>query len=113
MTSAKDIGFKDSRKTTAWQRVAVFADGSIVQAAASSANFTINGTKASVGLNYTVSANITFTDDKTVTVHYGSVNSGSDMGEIVSGAVSDNCVKATITYSYLTNLLSKKLLGAK
>ena len=105
MTSAKDIGFKDSRKTTAWQRVAVFADGSIEQAAASSANFTINGTKASVGLNYTVSANITFTDDKTVTVHYGSVNSGSDMGEIVSGAVSDNCVKATITYSYLTNQL--------
>ena len=105
MASAKDIGFKDSRKTVAWQRVAVFADKTYEQAAASSTNFTINGTKATVGLNYTVSANLSFTDDKTVEVHYGSVNSGSDMGKLVSGSVSDNCVKATITYSYLTNQL--------
>ena len=105
MTSAKDIGFKDTRKTVAWQRVAIYADKSYEQAAASSTNFTINGIKATVGLNYTVSANLSFDDDKTVEVHYGSVNSGSDMGKLVGGSVSDNCVKATITYSYLTNQL--------
>ena len=105
MESAKDIGFKDTRKTVAWQRVAIFEDGQFEQSAASSTNFTINGIKATVGLNYTVSANLSFDDDKTIEVHYGSVNSGSDMGKLVSGSVSDNCVKATITYSYLTNQL--------
>ena len=29
MASPKDIGFKDSRKTISWQRVAVFADGDV------------------------------------------------------------------------------------
>ena len=105
MESAKDIGFKDTRKTVAWQRVAVYADKSYEQSAASSTNFTINGIKTAIGINYTVSANLSFTDDKKVSVHYGSVNSGSDMGELVSGSVSDNCIKATVTYSYLTNQL--------
>ena len=105
MASAKDIGFKDTRTTVAWQRVAVYADKSYEQAAASSTNFTINGIKATVGLNYTVSANLSFTEDKNVEVHYGSVNSGGDMGKLVSGTVSSNCIKATVTYSYLTNQL--------
>ena len=106
MTSPKDIGFKDSRKTTSWQRIAVFADGSYEQSAASADHFKVNGTTMTIGSNYELSATISLTDDKTVSVHYGSVNSGSDMGELVSTSVSANCLKATVRYSYLTNQLT-------
>ena len=106
MTSSKDIGFKDSRKTTSWQRVAVFADGTYDQIAASADHFKVNGNTMTKGSNYELSATISLTDDKTVSVHYGSVNSGSDMGELVSTSVSPNCLKANVRYSYLTNQLT-------
>ena len=106
MTSPKDIGFKDSRKTTSWQRIAVFADGTYDQIAASADHFKVNGATMTKGSNYELSATISLTDDKTVSVHYGSVNSGSDMGELVSTSVSANCLKATVHYSYLTNQLT-------
>ena len=106
MVSPKDIGFKNTRNTTSWQRVAVFADGSYEQSAASSTNFTANGMKMTVGNNYEVSAEVSLTDSKIISVHYGSVNSGSDMGELVNATVSDNCLKAKVVYSYLTNKLT-------
>ena len=106
LSSPKDIGFKNTRKTTSWQRVAVFADGSYEQSAASSEHFKVNGTTMTIGSNYEVSANVTLGDDKTISVHYGSVNSGSDMGELVNATVSDNCLKAQVVYSYLTNKLT-------
>ena len=106
MASPKDIGFKNTRNTTSWQRVAVFADGSYEQSAASSTNFTANGMKMTVGNNYEVSAEVSLTDSKIISVHYGSVNSGSDMGELVSTTVSDDCLKAKVVYSYLTNRLT-------
>ena len=106
MTSPKDIGFKNTRTTTSWQRVAVFADGTQEQSAASSTNFTANGVKMTVGSNYEVSAEVSLTENKVISVHYGSVNSGSDMGELVNATVSDNCLKAKVTYSYLTNKLT-------
>ena len=106
LTSPKDIGFKNTRKTTSWQRVAVFADGSYEQSAASSEHFKVNGTTMTIGSNYELTATISLTDDKTVSVHYGSVNSGSDMGELVSSTVSANCLKANVRYSYLTNQLT-------
>ena len=106
MASPKDIGFKSTRNTTSWQRVAVFADGSYEQSAASSTNFTANGMKMTVGNNYEVSAEVSLTDSKIISVHYGSVNSGSDMGELVNATVSDNCLKAKVVYSYLTNKLT-------
>lgn len=106
LSSPKDIGFKSSRSTISWQRVAIFADGSCEQSAASATNFSVNGVKMTVGENYEVSAEVSLTDDKTISVHYGSVNSGSDMGELVSTTVSDNCLEAKVTYSYLTNKLS-------
>ena len=106
MASPKDIGFKDSRSTASWQRVAVFADGTYEQSAASSTNFTANGIKMTVGSNYELSAEVSLADSKVISVHYGSVNSGSDMGELVSATVSDNCLKAKVVYSYLTNKLT-------
>ena len=105
--SATEIGFSSKRTTTAWQRVAIFADGSSTQGAASSGHFRANGTIMSQTSNkYEVTANLSFTDSKSVSVNYGSVNSGSDMGSVASGSVSDNCLKATVTYSYLTNQLT-------
>ena len=106
MASPKDIGFKDSRSTTSWQRVAVFADGTYEQSAASSTNFTANGIKMTIGSNYEVSAEVNLTESKVISVHYGSVNSGSDMGELVNATASDNCLKAKVVYSYLTNKLT-------
>ena len=106
LASPKDIGFKSSRSTNSWQRVAVFADGTYEQSAASATNFTANGVKMTVGGNYELSAEVSLTDSKVISVHYGSVNSGSDMGELVSATVSDNCLKAKVVYSYLTNKLT-------
>ena len=106
MASPKDIGFKNTRSTTSWQRVAVFADGTYEQSAASATNFKVNGVKMTVGSNYELSAEVSLTDSKTISVHYGSVNSGSDMGELVSTSVSDDCLKAKVVYSYLTNKLT-------
>lgn len=111
LSSPKDIGFKNTRKTTSWQRVAVFADGSYEQSAASSEHFKVNGTTMTIGNNYELTATISLTDDKTISVHYGSVNSGSDMGELVSTTVSDNCLKANVRYSYLTNQLTVEEVG--
>ena len=106
MASPKDIGFKNTRSTTSWQRVAVFADGTYEQSAASATNFKVNGVTMTVGSNYELSAEVSLTDSKTISVHYGSVNSGSDMGELVSTSVSDDCLKAKVVYSYLTNKLT-------
>jgi alpha-glucosidase len=106
MASPKDIGFKNTRSTISWQRVAVFADGSYEQSAASATNFKVNGVTMAVGANYEVSAQVSLSDSKVVSVHYGSVNSGSDMGELVQATVSDNCLKAQVVYSYLTNKLT-------
>ena len=111
LSSPQDIGFKNTRKTTSWQRVAVFADGSYEQSAASSEHFKVNGTTMTIGNNYELTATISLTDDKTISVHYGSVNSGSDMGELVSTTVSDNCLKANVRYSYLTNQLTVEEVG--
>lgn len=42
--------------------------------------------------------------DKTFEIHYGSVNSGSDMG-LIAGPfkLSDNCIEADVTYDFATN----------
>ena len=106
MASPKDIGFKNTRSTISWQRVAVFADGTYEQSAASATNFKVNGVTMNVGSNYELSAEVSLTDSKVISVHYGSVNSGSDMGELVNATVSDNCLKAKVVYSYLTNKLT-------
>ena len=106
-TSATEIGFSSSRTKTAWQRAAIFADGSSTQGAASSGHFRANGTIMSSGANkYEVTANLTFTESKTISINSGSVNSGKDMGSLVTSTVSDNCLKAIVTYSYLTNQLT-------
>lgn len=106
MTSPKNIGFKTSRTTSSWQRVAVFEDGTSTESAVSSSLFKINGIVAKVGENFTVSAIIEFDENKSVSVHSATVNSGGDNGEMVSGTVSADCTSARVTYSFLTNQLT-------
>lgn len=59
--------------------------------------------------DYTASASgVKFnTTDKTFAIHYGSVNSGSDMGAITGVyQVSANCLEADVLYDYKTNAVS-------
>ncbi len=106
LSSPKNIDFKTSRTAPSWQRVVVFEDGSYTQSAVNASMFKINGMVAKVGENFTVSAVLEFDKDKTVSVHSGTVNSGGDNGEMVSGTVSTDCTSARVTYSYLTNQLT-------
>ena len=106
MSSPKDIGFSTKRTKVSWQRVAVFADGTYEQGAASSEQFTANGVTMTKGNNFTQTATLSFTDSKTINIVYGSVNSGSAQQTLASATVSDNCLKANVTYSYLTNQLT-------
>ena len=106
MTSPKDIGFKTSRTKSSWQRVAVFADGTYEQGAASSEQFTANGVTMSKGNNFTQTASLSLTDSKKIDIVYGSVNSGSAQTTLATATVSDDCLKANVTYSYLTNQLT-------
>lgn len=105
MTSPKDIGFKTSRTKSSWQRVAVFADGSYDQGAASSEQFKANDVTMTKGDNFTQTATLSFTDTKEIKIVYGSVNSGSAQSTLATATVSDDCLKAKVTYSYLTNEL--------
>ena len=106
MSSPKDIGFSTKRTKVSWQRVAVFADGTYEQGAASSEQFTANGVTMTKGNNFTQTASLSFTDSKKIAIVYGSVNSGSAQQTLASATVSDNCLKANVTYSYLTNQLT-------
>ena len=102
------IGFSSKKSTTSWHRVAVLADESVKDVAANSAAFRIktstNEVKMVVSADYCVTATMTFGDDKNFAIHYGSVNSGSDMGAITpTYAVSADCTSAQILYNFRTN----------
>ena len=103
-----NIGFSSKKSTTSWHRVAVFADETVKDVAANSAAFRVKTSTAEVkmtpGADYCVSATMTFADDKSFKIHYGSVNSGSDMGAITgSYSVSSDCTSADIVYNFRTN----------
>ena len=104
-----DIGFSSKKTTTSWHRVVVFSDETVKDVAANSAAFRIvtasDNIKMSVIDSFKVKATVDFIgEDKSFTIHYGSVNSGSDMGAITNQFnVSANCTAAEITYDFLTN----------
>lgn len=109
LSSNKDIGFSSKKSAVSWNRVAILEDESIVSVAASSAAFRLATSSESILMtsdsDYKVKASATFTgSDKSFTIHYGSVNSGSDMGAITSSyTVADNCTAADIVYDFFTN----------
>lgn len=107
------VSVKSSRKTISWLRSVIYDDGSVSVISASNSHFRAvvagkNDVIMSQTSVYSLTANLTFGDSKIVSIHYGSVNSGSDMGEIVNATVSAECTKATVTYNFLNNQVDVK-----
>lgn len=103
-----NIGFSSKKSTASWHRVAIFADETVKDVAANSAAFRVKTSTAEVKMtpsaDYCASATMTFADDKSFKIHYGSVNSGSDMGAITASySVSSDCTTADILYNFRTN----------
>lgn len=113
-SSPKTIGFDSRHTTTSWQRVAVTADGQVHEMNAMYNAFSVKpGTGSSVKMtsaldDYTAVATVPFaTSDKTFTIHYGSVNSGSDMGALTAVcSVSEKCTEAVVTFDFKLNKVS-------
>ena len=109
LDSPKNISFSSKKTNVSWLRVVLDENGLYDNKAVSSAGFrisTADGTqKMSLLENYSQSADVTFSGtDKTFCIHYGSVNSESDLGTLTADiSVSDNCLEATVVYNFLTN----------
>lgn len=101
--------FSNKKTAESWIRVVVRADGSIDKIDASSIGFVTYAGDGKVtmakGSDFHATATVPFTGkDKTFTVHYGSVNSQSDMGAITGTlSVSDECLEAMIDYDFMLN----------
>lgn len=104
-----NIGFSSKKSATTWHRVAVLGDETVKDVAANSTAFRVKTLSESVTMSvvgdYTVKASVDFAGvDKSFAIHFGSVNSGSDMGAVTETySVSENCTAADITYDFLTN----------
>ncbi|MDD6889443.1 MAG: alpha/beta hydrolase-fold protein [Bacteroidales bacterium] len=114
LASNSKVTFKSSKSKDSWIQLALLSDQSLRKKDAKYDAFSMvngDGTKTTMtsGSNYTASATgVKFnTDDKTFTIHYGSVNSGSDMGAITcTYSVGANCLEADVTYNYTTNAVN-------
>lgn len=112
LSSPKNVGFSSKKNADSWFNVAVFADESTANVAAHSNAFTVqvgsNKTSMSYTHDFCVEATVSFpTTDKNFTIHYGSVNSASDMGAITKTyAVSSECTEAVITYDFNLNTVT-------
>ncbi len=104
-----NIGFSSKKSSTSWHRIVILEDETVKDIAANSTAFRLTTSGESITMSvaggYNVKASAAFTgSDKSFTIHYGSVNSGSDMGAISSTCqVSENCTAADITYNFMTN----------
>ncbi len=108
MQSNSNIAFSSKKTATSWLRVAVLPDGTVESTAASSIGFRGVSDKETVTMTPAAShhavASLSFGSGKSFTIHYGSVNSQSDMGAVTPEiSVSATCVKADIDYDFLTN----------
>ena len=110
--SPKNIGFKSSKSEDSWQNIAVFADGTTAETAAHSKGFRVvsgnNKTVMTPSAGHVSTATVAFPGaDKSFAVHFGSVNSASDMGAMTpSVSVGDNCVEAIVSYDFNLNKLT-------
>lgn len=108
MDACKNVSFSSKKDADSWLTVAVMADGTIRNTAAHSGGFTVatssGKTKMTHTEGFTSEATVAFSSDKSFTIHYGSVNSASDMGAMTCQySVSDNCTEAVITYDFTLN----------
>lgn len=105
----KNVGFSSKKNELSWHNVAVFEDGTSANVAAHSKGFKVvtasGNTLMTRGEGHLQTATVKFPGkDKSFKIHYGSVNSASDMGAISAVYnVSDNCVEAEITYDFNLN----------
>ena len=104
-----DIGFSSKKSDTSWHNIALFEDGSRQNTAAHSKGFRVVTSKESILMTpdsgYSSKATVKFPgEDKTFTIHFGSVNSASDMGALTpSYSVSDSCIEAEVSYDFNLN----------
>lgn len=112
--SPRDIGFSSKKNAVSWHKVALFEDLTQENTAAHSQGFKVVTASESVLMTpvqgHTSSAVVKFPgEDKSFTVHFGSVNSASDMGALTPAVyVSDNCLEAEITYDFEINKVTVK-----
>ena len=111
-SDVKNVSFSTKKTNASWMRVTVRGEESLDNKAVSSAGFKVYAADATVAMtphsNHTADATVTFMGaDKTFTIHYGSVNSESDMGAITGTcAVSANCTEASVLYDFETNAVT-------
>ena len=114
LASNAKVSFKAAKSQDSWIQLALSAGQSLSKKDAKYDAFSMvngDGTKTAMtsAPGYTASAaGVKFnTSDKTFTIHYGSVNSGSDMGAITGEyAVGANCLEADVVYDYKTNAVN-------
>lgn len=109
-SSNQKVSFSSKKSNRSWLLAVVKADGSIKKLDASCQGFRAVAADATVSMKPDVdthhaSATVTFTGaDKSFTIHYGSVNSESDMGAVTGTlSVSDNCIEAILDYDFYSN----------
>ncbi len=107
-----NIGFSSKKTSTSWHRVAILEGEIVKDVAANSTAFRLATADETITMtisaNYKVKASANFNGtDKSFSIHYGSVNSGSDMGAITGNyTVSDNCIAADIEYDFFKNCVN-------
>lgn len=89
LSAPKSVSFSSKKTADSWHRVAVLADETIENVAASSEAFHLYTSAGDITMSingsHTVKATAQFLGkDKTFDIHYGSVNSGSDIGAITA-----------------------------
>lgn len=119
MDAPKKVSFSSKKTADSWVNIAVKEDGSVHTTNAHCNAFSVvasNGDKTAMTTtkDFTMQATVAFpTTAKSFTIHYGSVNSASDMGALTQEyAVSDNCTEALITYDYNLNTVEIKESGS-
>ena len=109
LSTPREIGFSSKKNATSWHNIAIFEDGSNQNIAAHSAGFRVVTSKESTLMeplsDHAAGLVVKFPgEDKDFTVHFGSVNSASDMGALTpSLSVSDKCIEAEIIYDFELN----------
>lgn len=109
MSENKSLSFSSKKDADSWHNIAVLGDGTIKNVGAHSKGFTVvanaGKTPMAATQDFRSEATVAFpSSDKSFTVHYGSVNSASDMGALTPEySVSDNCTEALITYDFNLN----------
>lgn len=109
ITSTGNVSFSSKKTAESWLRVIVKESGTVESTAASSIGFRAIAADETVlmtpAAGHHATATVKFTgDDKTFSIHFGSVNSQSDMGAVTGTlSVSDNCLEALLDYDFALN----------